>query len=344
MKKALLVSITALLLVLSISCALFFPSSSSSEVQKNITPTVYRIAVINLALTESAGGTTVNVVNATRETPTIINFAPTATDGVGLSFSSVLNSPTDPYTDGKTYDNYDLVPLYLEMEMEAAFHFPAAADEDGYVLEFTTDGDEDSYTFRQYFNPINNFWKRDILVHLEDTQIASPTETAYPSGWYWMRRGVEPGNSNFLILAEEDGVPYNTTTNLRPAHPGNTSGSVPGTEAVIDLFADNTFWGSSTDADTYDSANPIHIDSATAAVGGLGAVMDPFPFTTDDTITAVPDVTNTFNFWYFTDPTDSDFLDPTDTDVVDFGPDSGSEKHGDWGFHPFMPIFTITST
>jgi len=60
MKKTLLASITALILVLSISCALFFPSSSSSssssEAQINITPTVYRIAVINLELTESAGG------------------------------------------------------------------------------------------------------------------------------------------------------------------------------------------------------------------------------------------------------------------------------------------------
>jgi len=338
MKKALLASITALILVLSISCATLVPSSS--ENQNNITPSVYRIAAINLELTESAGGTTVNVVNASRGNPTIINFAPDATNSDGVSFSTVLNS--EPYADGKIYDNYDLVPLYLEIEMEAAFHFPAAADENNYALEFTTDGDEDSYAFRLYFNPINNIWKRDILVHLDDTQIDSPTQTAYPSGWYWMRRGVEPGNSNFLILAEEDGILYNGTTNVLPAHPGNVSGSVPGTEAVIDLFADGTFWGSSADAATYDSANPIHIDSATA-VGGLGAVMDPFIFTTGDTITAVPNVSNTFNFWYFADPAYSDFLDPTNTDVVDFGPDSGSERHGDWGFHPFMPNFTITS-
>ena len=226
--------------------------------------------------------------------------------------------------------------------MLAAFHFPTTATEDTYALEFTTDGDEDTYTFRFYFNPVDNLWKRDILVHLDDTQIDLPARAAYPSGWYWMRRGVEPGNANFLILAQEDGVAYDDgdadPSNDFPEHPDSASGST----SVIDLFSDDPFWGSSSAYDTYDPLNPVHIDSP-RGTGGMNAVLDPFPYTTGATITAVPDVTDTFNFWHYSDPADADFTVPANPNVVDFGPDSGSEKHGDWGFHPFMPQFTITT-
>jgi hypothetical protein len=62
----------------------------------------------------------------------------------------------------------------------------------------------------------------------------------------------------------------------------------------------------------------------------------------------VIDLFDNSSFWG--DPAKMDSTVPIDLDVIDFGPDYDSpavsgdeEKLGDWGFHPFLPIFTTTS-
>ena len=253
--------------------------------------------------------------------------------------------------DGTTYDEYVMEPLYIEMELTAAFHFHSTCTESGFSLEFGTDGDEDSYTFRLYFNPVDNLWKRDLLVFLESSQIGAGTLAAsYPDGWYWMRRAIEPGGStNFLILAQADGVTYNNdnvdTDDDFPEHPVSGIGS----NSTIDVFENSAFWGDPTNYDDY-ATDTVEIDTSNDT-GEMNAAWDSFTFATSDTITVTADVNNTFNFWYETDPAKIDFTAPSDLDVVDFGPDynnpavSGDEeKLGDLGFHPFLPLFTTTST
>ena len=344
MKRTILISISILLISLFlISCDFFWPTPPSTEASRNATPTVYKIAMINFELQGTASGglpTTATIIDASQITPVVIDFLP----ATGTTLSDAINAAAAAeLTDKTLYDNFIMVPLYIEMELKAAFHFHTACSESGYDLEFTSDGDEDDYLFRLYFNPVENYWKRDILVYLTATDIQSPAVN--PTGWYWMRRVIEPGGStNFLILAQEDGVDYTSSTNTLPVHP--VSGSGP--ESTIDLFANTAFWGDPVNYDDY-ATDTVEISSITDA-GGLNADWDAFTFTALDTVTVTADVTDTFNFWYETDPAKLDFTPPTDLDVIDFGPDydnpaaSGDEeKFGDWGFHPFLPVFTATS-
>lgn len=343
------------LLLVLISCIVLLSSCwlfGTTEISHNVTPTLYKIAVINLELLYSSSTLSTNIYNESPETAktTILDILPGTGAGTNEeTFSEAVNNAA--IAGGETYDGYILEPLYIEMELSAAFHFDATCTENGYDLDFTMDGDEDDYLFRFYFNPVDNLWKRDILVYLDELQIHDPALAAYPSGWYWMRRGIESGGaSNFLILAMADGVVYDDT-NLDPAddypdHPDSTSGST----SVIDLFSNNAFWGAEADYDNYSASTATTIDS-TNDTGGMKINWGNFTFTAGDTVTINSSVNETFNFWYESDTAKTDFTDPSDPDVIDFGPSTYDPASpgvnvdlGDWGFHPFMPDFTAVST
>jgi hypothetical protein len=227
------------------------------------------------------------------------------------------------------------------MELTGAFHVPDSAAEDGYSLIFETDGDEDTYTFRFYFNPVDNYWRRDIVVYLSGiTDETGLADDDYPNGWYWMRRVIEPGvDDNFFILAQAD-----DSTEDMPEHPASDIGPT----STIDLFDNTGFWG---DAEDYDDASVETVIDSSDDIGGVNAIWTPFTYHTGDVLTNVGDVEDTFNFWYEDNP-DYIFTDlASDADVVDLGPDyddpavpGDEEQYGDWGFHPFMPVFTTTAT
>lgn len=304
-----------------------------------------------MELTDSTGGSSATIINTDADNPVIIDIHPgTAADSGEETLKDVLDDAIDDsaLTDSTTYDGYILTPLYIEMDLEAAFHVPSYADESGYSMIYSAIGDEETHTFRFYFNAADNYWKRDILVYLsgikDDT---GAVDFAYPDGWYWMRRVLEPGSSSsstdFFILAEADGETY-STTNPRPEHP--TSGTGP--TSIIDLFDNEDFWGDAEDYDSSDSADQIVIDS-NDDVGGLNTAWSAFTWNTGDTVdSAAGDITYGFNFKY---ETNSDFIFTDlapDLDVVDFGPDSDDpsisgdeESYGDWGFHPFMPDLSV---
>ncbi|NQT60707.1 MAG: hypothetical protein HQ557_17175 [Bacteroidetes bacterium] len=351
MKRTILISISILLISLVFgSCAFFSFKPPATDASRSVTPTVYKIAVINLELMASGGSTSVNIINEGPETAEIIDILPgTALLTGETTLEDAINAKT--LGDGTTYDEYLMEPLYIEMELTAAFHFHATCTESGFSLEFGTDGDEAAYAFRLYFNPVDNLWKRDLLVHLSSTQIGAGTLAAsYPDGWYWMRRAIEPGGStNFLILAQEDGVTYDNTNGIStddfPEHPASDIGST----STIDLFANDTFWGDPANYDDY-ATDTVEIDTF-SDVGELRADWDAFTFAASDIVTVTADIADSFNFWYETDPAKIDFTAPLNLDVIDLGPDydnpavSGDEeKLGDWGFHPFLPVFTTSSS
>ncbi|MBL7006288.1 MAG: hypothetical protein ISR78_04325 [Spirochaetia bacterium] len=349
MKRIIVNSLSVLLISLFLgSCVSLSPSTSSTQVSQNATPSIYKIAMINFDLIDNGGSTSVNLINASPDTATVVDIVPgTALLSGEKTLSEVINDGT--LVNGTTYDEYVMEPLYIEMELEAAFHFHSTCTESGYSLEFTTDGDENDYLFRLYFNPVDNLWKRDILVFLNDTDIQAPAVPAYPTGWYWMRRVIEPGGSaNFLILAQEYGVDYTDPAYTLPTHPGIVGAMNPGPVSIIDLFDNNAFWGDPANYDDY-AADTVEISSITD-YGGLNADWDAFTFSTSDTVTVTADVTDTINFWYESDPAKLDFTAASNPDVIDFGPDYDSpavsgdeEKLGDGGFHPFMPMFTTAT-
>ncbi len=324
-------------IILLPSCDLF--RSGSDPISQTVTPSSYKIAVINMELQDTDGGS-VNIINNSAEDPQI------------LDISSSRARPRNILTDflnqavleaGKTYDSYILTPLYIEMDLTGAFHVPDSAAEDGYSLIFETDGDEETYTFRFYFNPVDNYWRRDIVVYLSGilNETGNP-DTDYPDGWYWMRRVIEPGADDFFILAQAEGVDY--SSNPLPDHPASDIGPT----SVIDLFDNEDFWG---DPEAYDDSSVETVIDSSDDVGGMNAVWHAFTYSEGDTLTNVGDVEDTFNFWYEDNP-DYIYTDlASDADVVDLGPDydnpavpGDEEKYGDWGFHPFMPEFTTTVT
>lgn len=288
------------------------------------------MAIINMELKDTATPTNdVTVINASAAVPVTVDFSPRS---LGTTLSDILNNPVDPLVDNATYDEYIITPLYMELILKATFHVPSVADEAGYSMMFSTDGNEEDYRFRFYFNPVDNNWRRDISVYLSGIQDgAGNPDLAYPDGWYWMRRALETGTTTFLIIGEDDG------NVLSPSHP--ISGAAP--ESIIDLFDNSTFWGSDSD---YDDPSVETVIDSNNDNGGLNAVWDAFTFNTGDTIEVIPVITDTMNFWY---ETNGDFIYTdlaSDDDVIDFGPDYNGEKYGDWGFHPFIPSFTVTST
>ncbi len=336
------------------SCCLF--GSSSTELSRNVTPTTYKIAVISLDLTgKDGGGSTVStpIVDASSDSPTIIDFTPGVTAGTVAVGETLLQTLVDAaaLVDGATYDGYVLVPLYIEMTLKSTFHVPSEADDYGYEMIFTADGDEEDYTYRFYYNTDTDndgtiaaeYWKRDIVVKLEGisnlSRIAPPPVLVYPDGWYWMRRALEsPGTLDFFVLAEEVGG-----TNPS-AHPGTPPSSLtPGPDSVIDQFDNYSFWGDVTGYN--DPSVELEIDSATDSAMVRGK--PSFTYTSGVTVTAATDITETVNFWYESDASVITWTTlASDPDVIDFGPSFGTGTepplYGDWGFHPFLPDIEIT--
>lgn len=305
--------------------------------QQNITPTTYSVALVNLSLTR-AGGDPVVLVDETEDDPLIVDF----TNG---DLQDILDGITLP---ADTYTGFTMQALYFQMSYQAAFHVPAISDEHALDLDllYDDDTDVDTYTFRLYFNAIDNLWKRDFLVYLSDvvdTSLATVDEL--PDGWYWMRRALEGSQDNFFILAQEDGVTYDDTDvdpdNDWPAHPAG--GAAP--NSTIDLFANDAFWGDEADYD--DSSTPIIISTDDDS-GEVNATFTSFVINGDETsIILTLDVFETMNFQWSDDP---DVTMATDPEVLDLGPDydpdlgvSGDEmKYGDQGLHPFLPRFELT--
>ncbi len=321
--------------------------TSSTEVSRNITPESYKIAVISMELTDSAGGTTVTVVDATAADPLIINLDETDTLLAGeVRLETVINAAgddtdygdTDPLVNGTTYDGFEIVPLYIEMSFPSTFHVPPMADESGYSMMFVSDGDEATYTYRLIFNieEGSSLWKRDIIVYLEDIlNDADPpvAATGYPDGWYWMRRSVEDGGeSEFLISAIPDD-PLLTGA----SHPGGPpSDSTAGPDCVKDMFSD-PFWEATENYDSTDPGDYLSIwrnpsDHSRVAERDFEIVYSGTDVSLDI------DIFETFNFWYESDASKTPVTMASDLDVVDFGPDYGGEEYGDWGFAPFFPI------
>ena len=337
-EPAVLLILAVIITFTAASCCLF--GSGKTDDSRDVTPTEYKIAVINMELNDTSDSShDRQIINASSTNPEIIDL--TLTSGVG-SLAYILNNPYDALADGATYDECIITPLYIEMELEIAFHVPASADENGYNLIFSADGDESQALVRFYFNPDpdHDYWRRDIAVYLSGIEDGTGTPVAaYPDGWYWLRRVIEPGaDTDFFILAEDDAA------SLSPTHPASGIGP----ESIIDQFDNSVFWGAEED---YDDATHETVIDTFNDVGGLNASWDDFTFYTGYTISCEPIITNTLNFWYETDASKMSATMASDLDVIDLGPDyddpsvSGDEeKYGDWGFHPFMPSFTNDST
>lgn len=344
------------ILIMFSSCWLFGPSSGGSGTEKSesATPTSYKIAVINLELTgvESDGttATSATVINASSANPIIIDFSPSGsrTTATEYALDEYINTNSlGELSNGATYTGFILTPLYIEMDIESTFHVPSFADEYGYSMMFTSDPDVAEYTYRFYFNSDTDhdgttapeYWKKDIVVKLENILDDSTTPAAdpnYPDGWYWMRRGLETGLEDFFILAEElDG------TNPA-AHPGTPpSTSTAGSESVLDNFGDDPFWGNVSYFNDPSVELSIDSDDSNDYMAMVRGWTD-FTYTTGYELTLTTSIEDTLNFGYEGDPSKLVTTMATDTEVVDFGP-WGPDIYGDFGFHTFLPDIELSA-
>ncbi len=335
------------ILVSYTSCDLFESifGTGATEVSRSITPGTYKIAVISMDLTDSAGGTTKTVIDATAADPVIINLNPSDAllsgearleDVINAAGTTTYGSSTDALISGTTYDGFSLIPLYIEMSFPSTFHVPSMADESGYSMMFSSDGDEDTYMYRFIFNiqAGSNLWKKDILVYLSDilnNEVPPVSEIGYPDGWYWMRRSLEGTTDDFLVSALPDDVLI--TDGI---HPGGTpSDSTPGFDNVIDLFSD-PFWGATEDLDSSDTADYIRIWTNPSSHSRVAE--REFEIIYDGSAVSLDvDIYETLNFWYESDTSLHPTAMASDTAVIDFGPVYGTEEWGDHGFAPFFP-------
>jgi hypothetical protein len=197
-----------------------------------------------------------------------------------------------------TYVGYKMRFLYIEMDMPVQFQVPAAASDSAHPY---ASADEDARTFRQYYNTDGSFHKRDFLV--ED-------ETG--SDWYWMRRNIESA-----------GVPFFISTADGAAHPDFN---------ILDLFANDAFWGDMEDYD--DESVLVTIESETNA----DAVMESFTLGLLEQLLLTVDITDTMNFKEIEGGAYEDGsldIGPTDDTA------SPSTQYGDQGYHPMMPRLNL---
>ena len=299
-----------------------FPGSSTSarDIQEkitraDITPEEYKLALVNFWLINETGEE-VNVLN-----PDSDNSTYTEDNPIIMSFSS--NSQLELLNNAElaegTYTGYKMQFLYIQMKFPVYFHFPSFCVETDYSNASAIENDGVSRLFRLYFNAIGYYWKRDFVVELD----------ADTGQWYWMRRVVEStGNKNFFIKVL-------TTSDTHP--PGGA-----GTDSVLDLFADEEFWG--TEADLNNNENPIIVGTHSEAGGVNCFLTTPIIITADSTTIDIGvDVSNTMSY------SDSTSLaageDEPHTNALDLGPNvSGvDDPYGDIGLHPMMPRFTVES-
>jgi hypothetical protein len=287
--------------------------------EANISPNIYKIALVNFWLIKD-DTTQINLINPDESNPTYTEDNPLIVD-----FSS--ENPTNdlltaaPLLEG-TYTGYKMQFLYMEMQFPVYFHLPPICEETDLATVFGWDistfhpddiPDPIYCNFRLYFNAHGKYWKRDFVVNIN--------EEGYDE-WFWLRREVDSGHSNFFISVTES------------THPSGGAGP----DSTIDLFDDPDFWGN---ADDYDSsANPVIITSG-STVGGLNATIEPFTISGGEyDIIVDVDVENTLNYSDSTSP-NPDYT--FHTGELDLGPTFGTDDYGDTGLHPFLPAFSVAS-
>lgn len=279
-----------------------------------LTPDAFKLALTNFWLSDTAGNM-VNVINPdstnpiyTPENPLIMSF----TDGDAVN--KLLSNIDIPA--GK-YDGYRMEFLYMEMDLATAFHtkwpehetdYPDAAD----ILDTVL-----TRSFKLYYNPIASFCRRDFIVELDTGS----------NEWFWMRRAIEDQDNyrNFFIKVD-------TTSNNHP--PGGA-----GPESIIDLFANEEFWGKEVDYCDKNS-KPIFVDTKDPVSEHdikMDGVVD-IPDNTEVTINIEIDI---YGVMMFNEETSTisgvDFHDG----VLDLGPGYDQTQYGDQGLHPRMPIISV---
>jgi hypothetical protein len=280
----------------------------------NVTPSVYKLALVNFWLIDEDENE-INILNPDEENPTYTEDNPLIIDFTSPGEAEELLSG-DTITAG-TYTGFKMQFLYIEMKFPVVFHLPDIAVESDYADVDDIKDVEITRSFRLYFNAIGKYWKRDFVIELDEGT----------DEWYWMRRELEDhdGYRNFFIAVADNDHP-----------PGGA-----GPDNIIDLFADEEFWGPE---DEYDSSeNPIIVGTHSTA-GGLSVSMDN-EFTIPDTLEEflnldlMVDVIHTMNFKEEEGaaPAGVVFTDG----VLDLGPGCGGEIYGDCGLHPMMPHFSL---
>ncbi len=204
-EPAVLLILAVIITFTAASCCLF--GSGKTDDSRTITPSAYRMAVINFELQDTAGGSA-TIITVPSSNPVILNLTPGATlTASETTLETVLNDNVGAMTTGRTYDEYIITPLYIEMEFETAFHVPSIADEYGFSIDGSSLDTVRTSLVRFYYNPIDNIWRRDMVIYLENIGDGDVDPLTYPDGWYWMRRALEGSTDDFLI-------PVSTT------HPG----------------------------------------------------------------------------------------------------------------------------
>jgi len=281
----------------------------ATEVSVNLTPEDYKIAVTYFSLIKN-DATEVVLLNTDNDNIHLADFS-----------NSEPGAEIDMF-DGKiipsgTYVGYKMRFLYLEMKYIAAFHAPSICTdhEDPFINEATPA----AKTFRQYFNAYGPFWKRDFVV---EKPVSPSSEETH---WYWMRREIDVSHPDFFIDS--------STT----SHPSGGAG----VDSILDLFANDEFWGAEEDLSNPDIQITIESGDTT---GGLNALMDTFAIETDSELLLDIDITNCMNYWEerpAAPPAGAVFTDG----IMDIGPSYSNggvtETYGDHGFHPFLPTFKL---
>jgi len=329
-----LCAILFLLATLVVSCDLFLSGEANVDIQAriltpdnktvpqskgetdvNLTPSAYKMAVTYFALIKD-DGTEVKVTEKTDSDPLIVDFSKEK-PGTLIDFFDGARLPRGKYV------GYKIRFLYMEMKYPAAFHVPATICVTDSSDSYVTATSPTDYTFRQYFNTISPFWKRDFVV--EKPVTADPTDTS----WFWLRREVDTSHTSFFINSET------------VSHPAGGAGP----DNILDLFANDAFWGDSGDYD--DPSVLITIESGDAT-GGLDASMEEFTLKVDTVLLLDVDISNCMNY-----KEDQPAIPPSGitftNNVMDLGPtydpipigDGDAQNYGDRGFHPFMPKFKM---
>jgi hypothetical protein len=282
------------------------PQSKGASVSVNLSPTKYKMAITYFALVKD-DGTEVVVTERDDDDPLIVDF----TDKTPGMLIKVFDGVPLPRA---TYTKYRIRFQYMEMTYPAAFHVPAASADAAEVASLPSG----NYAFRQYFNTIAPFWKRDFVVRKPISSGAVLVD------WYWMRRSFDDETDSFFIRS-------NTT------HP---------TIGLIDLFDNKDFWGDSEEYD--DPTVKITIESGDTT-GGLNATMDEFTLKEDTVLLLEIDTSDCMNYWEYqpateiTKPAGVTFYD----NRMDLGPSydpapiGDADDYGDSGIHPFMPKFNM---
>ena len=284
---------------------------ATSEVSMNITPSSYKIALVNFWLIKS-DGTTVNIINSNEKAPTYTESSPLIVNFTSNAVAQQLFA-TKAIQPG-TYTGYKMQFLYLEMSYPVIFHKPAIGVESDYPMATNLMNKTNYFNFRLYFNAYGKYWKRDFVAELETNS----------NQWFWMRRSVEDkaGVRNFFISVANNN------------HPSGNGAP----DSTIDLFDNPDFWGQASDYSS--SANPVIVGTH-STVGGVSAILEgsftiPSSLEQNMVLEVTVDVTNTMNFWEYATATNG--MSPG---YLDLGPGYGADNYGDKGLHPFMPKFSV---